>query len=226
MQSLQAVLCERPYPGRGCIALRTMSGQLCLAYFLTGRSSASQDRRLVLGPADRVEVHPTTGTGTDPLRHYAAVCRSGRWTVVGNGSHVEEIAASLQAGMSVIDAWAPHSFEPDAPIYTPRIWLVHNSDTGEVRHGFSLRPGRLNANADQVVWTLGSLAPGSGSMMSTYMGDSSRIVLASNPIDVSAASASVESFATELWEALDRQLRVAVAVTSVEPFGRPVLCPP
>lgn len=122
MSDLGQILGTRGYPGRGCVSARLADGRLYLAYFLTGRSEASRSRTVELQPSGDVQVRDTSGGDHDDLRHYVAAVRREGWTVVGNGDQVEPLASALAAGKDPASAWAEHTYEPDPPIFTPRIW--------------------------------------------------------------------------------------------------------
>lgn len=77
---------------------------------------ANRDLSPELADADRGE--------HDALRHYVALARRGAWWVLGNGDQVVPIADDLAGGADLATAWGRHTFEPDPPIYTPRIWLA------------------------------------------------------------------------------------------------------
>lgn len=163
MVSTAEVLRSRPYPGRGCLAARTTSGTLCFVYFLTGRSDASRNRRLVKLANGDVAVHGgSVGADRDPLRHYIAAASRGRWVAVGNGDHVAAIADRLARGADPLTAWSTHTYEPDHPIYTPRIFLALNTavvDQGPLL-GYARRSARPDHAPDRVIWSLGQVAAG------------------------------------------------------------------
>jgi hypothetical protein len=93
MRRIDELLASRPYPGRGVLVARTLNGSRCFAYFVTGRSEASQRRRLVVRDGGEIAVEDSaSGNASDPLRHYVAAVARGKVVVVGNGSHVTPIA--------------------------------------------------------------------------------------------------------------------------------------
>lgn len=121
MASLEAVVGGCEYPGRGVAIGRDIDGVPFAAYWLTGRSPASQQRELVVSEYEIV-VQDVGGGGTDDLRHYTAAIRTEDWVIVGNGTHVSELVSThadcvdLQVALRNID------YEPDPPIRTPRIF--------------------------------------------------------------------------------------------------------
>lgn len=224
MSSVSSVLLGRPYPGRGCVVGRVGDGSLWFAYFLTGRSPASRSRALEVRPDGEVAVVDTSGAGGgDPLRHYVALARRKGWTVLGNGDQVEPLATALAEGAAVTTAWAARTYEPDPPIFTPRIWAVHEGETGQVMLGSARRSGRPDGSADRLVLLPETLPAGSGVLVTTYAGTVEQVVPSGLPIDVSLAARTGEEFLTEIWESLPSTLRVAALVA--QPDG-PVLVTP
>lgn len=208
MTDLAGALRARPYPGRGLVAGRLSSGEEFIAYFLTGRSAASRARRLEVRNGTDVAVVDTSGGPPDNLRHYLAVARRGPWLVVGNGDQVEPLAEALAAGAPVLAAWAEHTYEPDPPIFTPRIWLAWSGDAPPVL-GYVKRSARPDGSADRVVWASDLAGPRAAVLMTTYRGTAVDVLTSDCPTDVTVNGATVDEVLTMIWEALDPDLRVA-----------------
>lgn len=191
---------------------RTKSGELAIAYFLTGRSPASRDRELVADDNGDLLVRSRTTRSDDPLRHYAAVVRRGPWVVVGNGEQVATIAEGLAAGKPLTAIALEHTYEPDAPIFTPRIWVAREI-AQEVTHiGFAQRSARPDGGTNHVTWSVDGITEASGALMTTYSGDTATIVGATHPIDVAIEASSSDELAREIWESLQPSLRIGCVV--------------
>lgn len=210
MASLAEVLQSRPYPGRGVIAARTVDGGRCLAYFLTGRSPASREREIAVLPDGDIAVRGTSTSGSaDALRHYVAGAQRGEVVIVGNGSQVVPIAEALAGGADPLAASAQHTYEPDGPIFTPRIWVSTTTDpAAPVLIGYAARSDR-GGDVDRVVWAPGELAPGDGILMSTYDASAAHVRTARVPQDLHTDAATPGQLLQEMYGALDRDLRVA-----------------
>jgi IMP cyclohydrolase len=206
---LTSALADRPYPGRGLVFGRLTSGEEFIAYFLTGRSEASRARRLEVRDSTDVAVVDTSGGPHDDLRHYLAVAQRGSWLVVGNGDQVGPLAERLAAGTSVLEAGADHTYEPDPPIFTPRIWLARHEQNASPLLGYVRRSERPDGSADRVVCTSDLSAPGAAVLMTTYCGTITDVVTTMCPTSVTVGANSVGEVLTEMWEALDPDLRVA-----------------
>ncbi len=216
---LSEALTARPYPGRGCVAARLPDDNLWFGYFLTGRSVASRSRAVERGGAGDLWVVDTRSGGEhDSLRHYVAGARRGSWTVVGNGDQVEPLAAALATSTDAVSAWAAHTYEPDPPIYTPRIWICAGAEeqllVGSVRR--SARPDRT---ADRGLWMPERLAPGDGLLITTYAGSVDEVVTSGLPLDVGTDFTSGEDLLASVWDALEPSLRVAAFVAQPADLG-------
>ena len=209
MPSLTTTLQARPYPGRGLIAARTLDNARCLLYFLTGRSPSSRQRRLATLDGGDIAVQGTEPGPFDPLRHYVASARRGPWVVVGNGAQVVPVADALAGGADALTTWSAHSYEPDGPIFTPRIWVATEARSAHCLIGYALRADRGDDAADRVVWLVDNLQPGHGVLLTTYDGTPEQVRNARVPVDVDSSAATSGELLDELFGALDADLRVA-----------------
>lgn len=220
MPTVRDVLRSRPYPGRGVLLGRLSTGTPVGAYFLTRRSDSSRARRLVRREGGDIEVADTSGGPHDDLRHYLAVAERGPWLVFGNGDQVEPLATALAAGSSVTCAWAAHSFEPDPPIFTPRIWVARNRNGSlPALLGCARRSERSDRAADRVAWDCEITRPGDAVLLTTYNGTTTEVRTAREPADVRTTAASVEQLADDLWNGLDPDLRVGAVAFELEDVG-------
>lgn len=213
--ALAEVLARRQYPGRGCLAASSTSGEVLLGYFLTGRSAESRSRSVLTRRDGDVEIVGSR-PGQDALRHYVAAARRGGWLVVGNGSQVVPIAEDLEQSGDVDQAWAPHTYEPDPPIFTPRIWVAWHPDRALV-FGQARRSHRADRGPDRVACFVEGIPSGGGVLLTTYKGTVDDVVTAREPIDIEVAFQTPAEFSEAIWECLEPELRVACFV--VDPAG-------
>ncbi|WP_157630789.1 IMP cyclohydrolase [Kribbella catacumbae] len=199
------------YPGRGLAIGRDSDGAPFVAYWLTGRSAASQQRQLVVSERE-VVVQDVGGGASDELRHYTAAIRDEDWVIVGNGTHVSELAGThadcvdLQVALRNID------YEPDPPIRTPRIV------GGAVIEGpelLDLVVGSARSySADQVQHPslfLRRSEEATAGVVTTYSGSADQVVTDGYPVVVSV-EAEWETLPDLLWDRLNPALRVALVV--------------
>lgn len=162
------------YPGRFIIGGQFKTGdEVCLVYGLTGRSPASQARHLVKRE-NGIWVEPTDPalimTGKPELLIYPAILHSPSGLVVSNGQHTTEIMATLESVhnplLALVRTLKDWKYEPDEPIYTPRISLAFAG-------GFDLamsviRRGEFGSVIRNYFEL--PLIPGKGWLVMTYMG--------------------------------------------------------
>lgn len=216
-----------PYPGRVIVVGQDVAGVRFAAYWLTGRSPESRSRRFTIG-ADALDVHDVSpGAENDPLRHYTAITRAaaGR-VVVGNGTHVAEITALLDKGVNAFDALAGLEYEPDPPIFTPRITAVASMSpkselvlAGAVpqpvwpdvptSQGFRgpAWPDRPGHNLFHVA----RLTPTQCYGLTTYSGDTENVTVSGQPTAI-AVDGEWPELLGRIWDGLNPALRVAAAV--------------
>lgn len=219
-------LADLEYPGRLIVIGAAPAGPPAVVYAITGRSPSSQARRLVRRDGG-VWVEPTDEatlkTGNADLLIYPALLFSKDGVAVSNGKQTSDVRDRLRPGLDPVSvlsaALAAWDFEPDAPIFTPRISgcvtaagaalsVVRRGPSGETLRGFfEVRP-----------------RPGEGRLVSTYEGPSADPlpVFRGEPRFVGLAGGSAAEIAAAFYAALGpapggRDLRVAVACALADP---------
>jgi IMP cyclohydrolase len=212
------------YPGRLIILGRDPADAFnIVVYAITGRSPSSQARRLVRD-RDTIWTRPTDPeilkTGNPDLLVYPAVIM-GRRIAVSNGKQTSDVFSSnAGSALRALDAGLePWSYEPDAPIYTPRISgcildtnsaglaLLRRSEGGKTNRSFFEFP----------------LEAGRGKMIATYAGEN-RDPLPSfrgEPLDLELGEKTAQAAAEAVYAALgpreaEKDFRVAVACVFAE----------
>ena len=230
MDNVRTKLESLEYPGRLIvIGAAPEGGQAAIIYAITGRSPSSQARRLVLRDGG-IWVEPTDEAtlkqGNIDLLVYPAVLFGRAGLAVSNGKQTTDIRDRLASGAGPVPALAAAlaswDFEPDAPIFTPRIsgCLVGGAaGLSVLRRGPSGETLRSYFEA--------GLRPGEGRLVSTYEGpnDDPLPVFRGEPrfVDLagSTAAETAESAYRDLGpEPSGRDFRVAVACVFASP-GEP-----
>ena len=169
------------YPGRGIILGREPGGRNpVVVYFITGRSPSSQARKLVW-EGETLWTRPTDEAtlqkGQVDLLIYPALIMTETGLAVSNGKQTADIAKSLKKGSTPgkaategLKAW---SFEPDSPIFTPRIsgWLGRDG-----RGGLHIVKRKTDGSEERLVHTLPPFKKGRGFLITTYSGKDRRLV--------------------------------------------------
>jgi len=214
-------LAAMDYPGRVIILGRSRDGKTVVVYVITGRSPSSQARKLEWSE-DGVWVRPTDEEtlkkGHIDLLVYPAMLFFPGGIAISNGKQTVDVRRALELAsnpLSVLSAsliaW---EYEPDAPIFTPRISgcvlpgpkaalniIKRGAGGAAVRDSFEV-----------------TLLPGKGKMISTYDGlnkDPLRS-FAGDPLNVNIDGANSAQTAEAVYESLKPSgggpdFRVAVA---------------
>jgi IMP cyclohydrolase len=190
------------------LVVAQLADRLVIVYFLTGRSAASRHRRL-RRDSDGITVVAATGPEDDPLRHYRAVHRSIDLTVVGNVDHVETVYEGLRAGLHPSKILESISAEPDPPIWTPRIWLAHQSSQPLY---MGLARNRSGHDGVRTLWTITDLQPGQAILLTSYSGAPARVTPSRSAIEGITTAGNPEQLLEDIWDALQPDLRVAAVV--------------
>ncbi len=148
----------------------------------------------------------------DALRHYVALARRGDWLLVGNGDHVVPLCNDLAAGTDIGDAFAVPTFEPDPPIYTPRIWLGVRTGSDATYLGWARRAADGHAHRGLV--SAAEFDPGFGVLLTTYEGSAVDVRTSAAPMDIRVKAHDIGALERELWDALPADLRVGGLVVS------------
>ncbi|RVX42924.1 IMP cyclohydrolase [Nonomuraea polychroma] len=209
--SLRNLFQANRYPGRSVVWARTLDGAMCGGYLLTGRSQASRARALRLRDHELV-VGPTEPAENDPLRHYVAAAQRDGWLVFGNGEQVATVADRLLEGQPAAVALDGLNYEPDPPIFTPRITVIVDvSAPANAWFGAARRSLGDRTSTNVLTLSVRDLAPGDAVLMTTYVSDGHRILTGEPFLEGLTTAADQEELLDELWEALDPYYRVAAA---------------
>ena len=211
MDQVHEVVAGNRYPGRGVLWARTLGGALCGGYFLTGRSAASGARVLRRGDGELI-VAPTGELAHDPLRHYVAARERGGWLVFGNGEQVAVVSDRLQEGRTPTEALAGLEYEPDPPIFTPRITVAADLHLGHnTWFGAARRSAGGRSAADVLTLAVRDLGPGDAVLMTTYRSDGHRVATGVPFLEARTEAADQDELLEEVWAALAPEFRVAMA---------------
>jgi len=224
------MLASLEYPGRLiAVGMPPQGGKAAIIYAITGRSPSSQARKLVFRDGG-VWVQPTDEAtlkqGNVDLLVYPAVLSGQAGLAVSNGKQTADIRDRLRPGVDPVaalaEALASWDFEPDAPIFTPRIsgCLVGGRAALSV-----VRRGPAGETLRHYFETV--LRPGEGRLVSTYEGPNAEPLPAfrgePRPIrlDGSTAAEAAEAAYADLAPAPGgKDFRVAVACVFV-PLSEP-----
>ncbi|WP_350281752.1 IMP cyclohydrolase [Kribbella sp. HUAS MG21] len=205
------------YPGRGLAIGRDVDGVPFFAYWLTGRSPASQSRELVVRERE-VVVQDVSGAATDDLRHYVAATRGDDWVIVGNGTQVGELTAARAQQPDLQLAMRQLTYEPDPPIRTPRITAGATITGAELTDVVIGSARAYDGTPDLTVHPslyAARIAPGSALTTTTYAGTTQEVITNGRP-EVITVESSWSAIADALWQSLRPELRVAAIAVRLD----------
>jgi IMP cyclohydrolase len=217
------------YPGRLIvIGAPQEGGKAVIAYAITGRSASSQARKLVFRDGG-IWVQPTDEEtlkkGNVELLVYPAVLFGKAGVAVSNGKQTADVRDHILPGADpvavlskALTAW---DFEPDEPIFTPRISGCLVGARGALS---VLRRGPAGETLRNY-FEVGPCA-GQGRLVSTYQGPNADPlpVFAGEPRQVGLAGATAAETAESIYRdlappAAGKDFRVAVACVFVPLAG-------
>ena len=217
LYELPALLRANAYPGRGLVLGMTADGQsLAAVYFIMGRSSNSRNRVFVPdGDHIRIEPYDKGAGGDQSLTIYRPMATVGDCFILSNGDQTDTVARRwLRA--APLKGRCARAFDPGA--FTPRISGMLNLGTGAAWLSV-LRAGDSDGTRCDRLFYEYAAARGEGRFLHTYQGDGHPLPpFRGEPARVTVPD-SPEAFAEELWDALNRDNRVARCVRYMDIGG-------
>ncbi|HUC01355.1 MAG TPA: IMP cyclohydrolase [Candidatus Paceibacterota bacterium] len=210
------------YPGRGLVVGLDSTGRNVIqVYWIMGRSSNSRNRvfeleartgRLFTEPADPSKVE-------DPrLIIYNAMLQDKGAFVVSNGSQTDMIAGRYYGVL--MNALRDMSYEPDSPIYTPRITAtcgVRTRDNLPFAEIAIHRKSPTGDGCDVGYWFYDELPPGYGYCITTYEWDAKEpTTFRGEPRLIPFYDGVATDVLGGLWQSLSEDNRVAIAVKFID----------
>ncbi len=212
-------LSRNPYPGRGIIIGRSPNGEsLVQVYWIMGRSSGSRNRIFMEEDGFLKTKLWDESVVTDPtLLIYYPMRHVGSAHIVTNGDQTDTIYNALQGGGTFESALETRTFEPDPPIYTPRISGLMDSATPDEYKLSVLKP--MSRDSDSVMrcyYNIVSPAKGIGNCIQTYTltADGQPAPFQGDPY-VLPLFDDIDETAKVYWDALDADNKVSLAVKFV-----------
>lgn len=162
---------ENPYPGRGIILGKSPDCRsLIQVYWIMGRSEGSRNRVFVEENGFLKTKLWDESKATDPtLLIYYPMRNLGGFHIVSNGDQTDTIYQALQSAGTFESALDTRTFEPDPPIYTPRISGMMTVGTPDRYKLSILKPMSGDAESCvRVYYNYQTNANGVGNCIQTY----------------------------------------------------------
>ena len=170
--SIETLLQENAYPGRGIIIGKTPDGKHAVtAYFIMGRSENSRNRVFVPSEGGiRTEAYDPSKLVDPSLIIYAPVRLLGDYTIVTNGDQTDTIYDLMAQGQTFEQALRTREFEPDGPNYTPRISGIMKITDGIFHYALSILKSNNGdpSSCNRYTFTYENPAAGEARFIHTY----------------------------------------------------------
>ena len=218
--SIETLLKNNVYPGRGIIIGRTPDGAKAVcAYFIMGRSGNSRNRVFVEdGEGIRTQAFDPSKLVDPSLIIYAPVRVLGNKTIVTNGDQTDTIYEMMDRQMTFEQALRTREFEPDAPNYTPRISGIMHIKDGKYNYALSiLKSDNGDPNGcDRFTFAFSNAKAGEGRFLHTYMGDGDPLPSFEGEPERIGIEGDIDSFTDLLWESLNEDNKVSLFVRFID----------
>ena len=219
IDSIEKLLSENTYPGRGIVIGKTPDGKKAtVAYFIMGRSENSRNR-VFIENGDDVVIHPFDASKVeDPsLIIYSPIRKLDNNLIVTNGDQTDTVYDGLVAGKSFEEALRARCFEPDAPNFTPRISGMLTFDG----NGFSYKMSILKSGDE-----IGSICnrytfeytpvDGLGHFIHTYNCDGNPIpTFTGEPERVKTVN-DIDEYTALVWNSLNSNNKISLYVRYID----------
>jgi IMP cyclohydrolase len=214
MLNIEDVLKENAYPGRGILIGKTGPFAVC-AYFIMGRSENSRNRIFVRdGNGLKTQAFDPSKMSDPSLVIYSPVRVFGNKTIVTNGDQTDTIYDFLDRQKSFDEALQTREFEPDPPIFTPRISGIIRLCESGFNYALSILK---SANGDgsscrRFTFTYKPATDGIGHFIHTYKCDGNPpLSFEGEPVEV-AVDGDIDDFTAKLWESLNTDNKISLYV--------------
>lgn len=226
LPTVENALGSNTYPGRGILIGRDELGATVIAYFIMGRSENSRNRVFELTD-DGIRTRAFDESKlTDPsLVIYAPVRKVSSVTVVTNGDQTDTVRNELIKSADVEKdcfwrfdaALQTREYEPDPPIFTPRISGILCPGGYELS---ILKSEDQSGGVCQRNFYRYAYEQGVCHLIHTYERDGSPVpVFRGDPRRLQTPGGSTEEIAERVWNCLDENNRVSLFVRRIEPSG-------
>ena len=222
LNSLNDLLRDNPYPGRGIVLGRTRGGdKAAIAYFIMGRSVNSRNR-IFVSQADGgiiTKAYDESKMVDPSLIIYAPVRvpETGRW-IVTNGDQTDTVRDFLARGESFEAALRTRTFEPDGPNWTPRISGLLEIADGALSYRLSILKSD-GGNGDSVqrqFWEYPQPVAGEGHFLHTYRCDGNPIPSFEGEPEPVFIGDDFDRFTRETWECLNQDNKVSLFTAFID----------
>ena len=207
---LTKLLQQNTYPGRSIVLGKHKDGKhMVIAYFIMGRSVNSRNRIFVAdGDGLRTQAHDPAKLSDPSLVIYAPVRVLNGVQIVTNGDQTDTIYDFMSQGKTFEEALRTRTFEPDPPIYTPRV-------SGIVEKGNYKLSILKSADGDpssvrRYFFEYTSPIAGQGHFIHTYRCDGNPVPSFEGEPEQVEIDGTLDEFNNAIWESLNMDNKVSL----------------
>ena len=219
INTIEELLADNTYPGRGIIIGKTPDGTKAMAaYFIMGRSDNSRNRIFTEKDGEVFTEPFDAGKVQDPsLIIYAAVRQFENNLIVTNGNQTDTIYDGLKEGKCFTKALESREFEPDGPNFTPRISGMLTFGEGDFTYRMSiLKSADAEGSAcNRFTWKYAPLN-GLGHFLHTYVCDGNPIPTFQGEPERIEVCDDIDEETERLWKALNEQNKISLYVRYID----------
>ena len=220
-QMIDDLLRGNTYPGRGIILGRSYDNKKAiLAYFIMGRSENSRNRVFVeTTDGIKTQAHDPDKLTNPSLVIYHPLRRidipDSTAYVLTNGDQTDTICDYLLDGKTYLDALMTREFEPDPPLYTPRISGLVYSDGAYMLSILKSSDGDPGCCLRHF-FTYDAPSSGVGHFIHTYACDGNPPPsFSGEPVKISISD-DTAAFADIIWNSLNGDNKVSLFVRELD----------
>ncbi len=212
MNTIESTLGSIVYPGVGLIVGR-LNGLALAAYFITTKDE--KHGIMLSEESDTLSVFCRDQENESIQASYTALRVCDGTIVLSSGDQTDTICNSLTAGQSFQYALSTRGYEPDGPVYTPRI-AGAILPTGRCTIGIAKKADGA-PDCRRKYWSYDP-REGEGFLIHTYDRDGATPHAFEGAPVVLELGGTPEALADQIWSALAEKTRVAVYVRSTDLF--------
>jgi hypothetical protein len=224
-ENLTRRLAQNRYPGRGIIlGLNSGGTHWIQVYWIMGRSANSRNRIFKL-ENERVMTYPKDATKVvDPsLIIYNALRHTQNQFMVTNGAQTDTILDALEHNGSLETALLTHTYEPDAPNFTPRIsGLIDLTNEKTPVQLTIIKKSPWGENAEYQFFKYPSVENGLGLCLHTYQNDGDPLPGFSGEPYLVPLAETAQEIANQFWHSLDNENKISLVVKAIQVNSRKI----
>ncbi len=207
---LTKLLQQNSYPGRSIVLGKHRDGKhMAIAYFIMGRSINSRNRIFVAdGDGLRTQAHDPAKLSDPSLVIYAPVRVLNGVQIVTNGDQTDTIYDFMSQGKTFEEALRTRTFEPDPPIYTPRVsGIIEN---GNYKLSILKSADGNPSSVRRYFFEYTDPIAGQGHFIHTYRCDGNPVPSFEGEPEQVEIDGTLDGFTDTIWESLNEDNKVSL----------------